>query len=134
MNLRSKQFWKLHQTNKFKIVKPDIVIHNENTKTKIILDTKWKLPDNNIPADDDLKQMFVYNEYWTGKTAVLLYPNAAYTTEPIYHKGSFVQKKNAVGTHDCGVMKMSVLDKDNAGLDSGIGYRINKFLKDEILK
>jgi 5-methylcytosine-specific restriction enzyme subunit McrC len=88
-------------------------IKTKTNDTKIILDTKWKIPDNNIPADADLKQMFVYNEYWIGKNALLLYPNASYTELPIYYEGSFVKKEKAMATHGCGVMKMAVLDNKN---------------------
>jgi 5-methylcytosine-specific restriction enzyme subunit McrC len=130
----SKQFWKLNSSNGYKIVRPDIVIHNQTNDTKIIVDTKWKIPNNNIPADADLKQMFVYNEYWIAKNALLLYPNATYTEQPVYHEGSFVKKEKAITTHGCGVMKMAVLDKKNSTLDNTIGKRINDFLKDEILK
>jgi 5-methylcytosine-specific restriction enzyme subunit McrC len=130
----SKQFWKLNSSNGYKTVRPDIVIHNQTNDTKIILDTKWKIPDNNIPADSDLKQMFVYNEYWIGKNAILLYPNADYTEKPVFHEGSFVKKENAMATHGCGVMKMAVLDISIKNLDKTIGRRINKFLQKEILK
>lgn len=130
----SKQFWKLNSSNGYKTVRPDIVIHNETTDKKIILDTKWKIPNNNIPADADLKQMFVYNEYWIGKNALLLYPNASYSEMPEYHEGLFVKKKMALTTHGCGVMKIAILDKNNITLDNTIGKRINDFLKREILK
>jgi 5-methylcytosine-specific restriction enzyme subunit McrC len=130
----SKQFWKLNSGNSYKTVRPDIIVHNQTSNTKIIIDTKWKLPENNIPSDADLKQMFVYNEYWFGRNALLLYPNATYTDKPMYYEGSFVKKENAITTHGCGVMKMAVLDKMNMTLDTTIGKRINDFLKDEILK
>ena len=130
----SKQFWKLNSSTSFKTVRPDIVIHNLTNDTKIILDTKWKIPDNNIPADADLKQMFVYNEYWAGQNALLVYPNAVYTEKPDYQEGTFVKKEMVIATHSCGVMKMAVLDIKNMTLDNTIGKRINEFLKDEILK
>lgn len=56
-----KHFWKQTNTPRNKSIKPDIVI-NSGGRT-IIIDTKWKLPEDNIPSDNDLKQMFVYNEY-----------------------------------------------------------------------
>lgn len=130
----SRQFWKLNSSNGYKTVRPDIVIHNQTNDTKVILDTKWKIPENNIPADADLKQMFVYNEYWNGKNALLFYPSATYTDKPEYHEGSFVKKEKAITTHGCGVMKMAVLDSGNKNLDKTIGNRINKFLQKEILK
>ena len=87
-----------------------------------------------FPADADLKQMFVYNEYWSGENAILLYPNALYSDEPIYYKGTFAKKEKMLTSHGCGIMKIAVLDKTNTTLDRTIGKRINKFLKSEILK
>ncbi|WP_322518436.1 hypothetical protein U0033_24190 [Chitinophaga sancti] len=130
----SKGFWQLKKSNSVKTIRPDIIIHNTTNDFKVVLDTKWKLPDNNIPADADLKQMFVYNEYWQGKKAFLVYPSALYTNEPIYYEGTYMKKLKRLPTHDCGVMKIAVLDKTNQKLDMTIGRRINMFLKKEILK
>ena len=67
----SKSFWKLNGSTSIKKIRPDIVIHDQETGSSIILDTKWKIPDNNIPSDSDLKQMFVYNEYWSSETGIV---------------------------------------------------------------
>lgn len=125
----SKKFWKLDNQNMRKTIRPDIVIHDKNTGVNIILDTKWKIPDRNIPADEDLKQMYVYNEYWTSKNAILVYPNANYTEAPIYIGGTFAGKLKNTESHSCGVMRVSVLDKRNKNLDLVIGNRINDFLQ-----
>jgi 5-methylcytosine-specific restriction enzyme subunit McrC len=123
-----KDFWFLSNSNKKKTVRPDIVIENKDTKTSAIIDTKWKLPDNDIPADNDLKQMFVYNEYWNGRNAILLYPKADFADKPVYLKGIFSKKPGNVTAHNCGVMKASVLDKGNNVLDPIMGKRINDYL------
>lgn len=123
-----KHFWSLTNSNKKKTVRPDIVIENKDTKISAIIDTKWKLPDNNIPADDDLKQMFVYNEYWNGLNAILLYPKADFAEKPFYLEGSFSKKPGNIVAHNCGVMKTSVLDKENNTLDVFMGKRINDYL------
>ncbi|KAF0128488.1 MAG: 5-methylcytosine restriction system component-like protein [Bacteroidetes bacterium] len=128
-----KPFWKPACNTRFKIVKPDIVIHNQANDSKIIVDTKWKLPTNNIPADADLKQMFVYNEYWLGKNALLLYPHATFTDKPIYIAGEFAKKEKNSTTHACGIMKIAVLDHNNNNLDRTIGSRISNFLEKEKL-
>jgi 5-methylcytosine-specific restriction enzyme subunit McrC len=130
----SQSFWKLCNSNYSKTIKPDIVIQNLVSKQKIILDTKWKLPEKNTPADNDLKQMFVYNEFWNSTNAILVYPNAKYTDIPHYLEGSFLIKDLTKSKHSCGVMKMAVLDKQNSCLDLQIGQRINEFLKKEIFK
>ena len=137
----SKSFWKLNTSNRFKTVRPDIVVNN-GTST-VVLDTKWKIPDKNIPNDADLKQMFVYNEYWNSQNTILLYPNATFTEQPVFIEGTFakkpMEKKDSDNAevdkpmHKCGVMKMAVLDESNSILDISIGKRINNYLKEEIL-
>lgn len=124
----SKLFWKLNYSNRSKTVRPDIIIQNQSSNVNLVIDTKWKIPNNDIPADEDLKQMFVYNEYWNCRNAVLLYPWAKYTEEPVYLDGSFIKKGREFPVHGCGVMKISVLDKENFGLDHSIGQRINQYL------
>lgn len=128
----SKSFWKLDDSRTYKKIRPDIVIHDKETNFSVILDTKWKIPDNNIPSDSDLKQMFVYNEYWEGKQALLVYPEHSYTDEPIYFGGGFVKRKDVASNHNCGILKVAVLDKLNTKLDDTIGIRVNNFLNKHI--
>jgi 5-methylcytosine-specific restriction enzyme subunit McrC len=64
----SKTFWET------KTVRPDIFLHKKD-KPNIIVDTKWKIPKENTPSDEDLKQMFVYHLYFEADTTILLYPN-----------------------------------------------------------
>jgi len=138
-----KYFWKLTNKNRQKSIKPDIVITGKG-KT-IIIDTKWKLPEDNKPSDNDLKQMFVYNEYWDGITAILLYPHAFFGNVPVFESGEFYPIPNlnaytrnvgghveAVVMHTCGVMKISVLNQEKI-LDERIGRKINEYLLNKIL-
>lgn len=118
-------FWLSSTQDIAKKIKPDIVIEN-NMGIKIILDTKWKVPKNDIPDDGDLKQMFVYNEYWKSHHSILFYPNDLFLDEPLYHKGSFVKRQ-----HHCGIVKMSVLDKTHTLLNKDIGQMIFQFIKKE---
>jgi 5-methylcytosine-specific restriction enzyme subunit McrC len=64
-------------------VTPDLVVREAATgKVLLVGDTKWKIPSGGIPSDDDLKQMFVYNEVYSCPDAVLLYPSAAVSRSP----------------------------------------------------
>ncbi|WPU66531.1 McrC family protein [Peredibacter starrii] len=63
---RMKKFWK------DKVIKPDMLI--TNGRKVIIMDTKWKIPQDGTPTDADLKQVFVYNNYFDSPDSVLLYP------------------------------------------------------------
>ncbi len=70
-------FWQSDKVGE-KHLKPDILIEGlereGNTET-IILDTKWKLPYDQKPSDNDLKQMFAYNENFNAKAIFLIYPS-----------------------------------------------------------
>jgi 5-methylcytosine-specific restriction enzyme subunit McrC len=97
-----------------KSVRPDIVLLSDD-KT-LIVDTKWKLPEYDIPGDADLKQMFVYNEYWEGANSVLMYPKE--TGSHTYSEGHFVLggsvKENSENQrHRCGILKASVLQANS---------------------
>lgn len=122
-------FWKQTNKKRQKNIKPDIVV-SFNGKT-VIIDTKWKLPEDNIPSGDDLKQMFVYNEFWNSMDAILLYPSAEFREVPLHNEGSFYISDQAKNKHKCGVLRISLLDKFNNHLDTTIGERINKFLVDK---
>ncbi|MCQ4035838.1 McrC family protein [Kaistella montana] len=55
-----------------KRIRPDIVLKTKDET--FVIDTKWKIVKANNPADDDLKQMFVYNLHWKAEKTLLLYP------------------------------------------------------------
>jgi 5-methylcytosine-specific restriction enzyme subunit McrC len=53
-------------------IQPDIVLAIDNQN--IIIDTKWKKLTKVSPAMDDLRQLFVYNQYFDARHSVLVYP------------------------------------------------------------
>ncbi|RXG24257.1 5-methylcytosine-specific restriction enzyme subunit McrC [Leeuwenhoekiella aequorea] len=97
---RSKTFW-----NGITI-RPDIVIR-KGDHTAMIIDTKWKIIDQYKPSTNDLRQMYVYNEYWKSTQAILLYPSnkekvtAVKQFEPIKDKGE---------NHSCGLAWINILE------------------------
>lgn len=129
----SKKFWQPVYSGSLKTIRPDIVIHNKTNDRKVVLDTKWKIPENNIPDDADLKQMFVYNEYWNSKNSILIYPDASFSEAPVFRKGVFHSKEKSEFIHNCGLMQLSVLDCTNNRLDTAIGKRMNDFLEKSVL-
>lgn len=87
-----KRFWYNETHDFYKSVRPDIVVTKE--EKKIVLDTKWKILDDNRPGDDDLKQMFVYNLLWDADKSVLIYPGKNLPSSGSYlHFNLSAQKK-----------------------------------------
>jgi 5-methylcytosine-specific restriction endonuclease McrBC regulatory subunit McrC len=70
-------------------VKPDILVQDDAGDTVLVIDTKWKVSAS--PHDDDLKQMFVYNELLEGPRSILLCPRTASSKDV---RGTFVDKKH----------------------------------------
>ena len=94
-------------------IRPDIVIEiRENT---FVIDTKWKNIKFSKPSTQDLRQMYVYNDYWKSYKAVLLYPTENKSIAPTFHP--FDEKD-----HHCGIGKINILTtgKLNANIGSEI--------------
>lgn len=85
-------------------VRPDIVLRAksgpERGEALLIADTKWKVPSHGVPSDDDLKQMFVYNELLAGARSVLIYPRCV--DVPSHHAP--FQRRN----HSCEQLHLEV--------------------------
>jgi 5-methylcytosine-specific restriction enzyme subunit McrC len=90
-------------------VKPDIVVRErvdrDPGKTLLVIDTKWKVPSNGLPSDDDLKQMFVYNELLGGARSMLLYPA---TSKSFSASGMYASKQ-----HGCEQRHVGLFEKTN---------------------
>ncbi|RZJ75114.1 MAG: restriction endonuclease [Flavobacterium sp.] len=115
-------FW--NSTTSTKTVKPDLVMVGRGQT--IVIDTKWKQPDEDWPQDNDLKQMLVYKLYYHADEAILLYPNVSnsYCTDGYFnnelHYTTSVQNTFAIS------------DKLNLGCKMGFLNVIeNKHLVDE---
>jgi 5-methylcytosine-specific restriction enzyme subunit McrC len=59
-----------------KSLRPDVVVDFDGpeNRERVILDTKWKIPRDGQPSDNDLKQMYAYNLQFGSRLSVLLYP------------------------------------------------------------
>ena len=96
----SKMFWLSSTYNKNKPIRPDILVMKEK-KCVAVLDTKWKCPDNTKPSDADLKQMYVYHDYWNTDRTALIYPGNSEKVE-----GHFIKDKEE--TAECSMLFLPI--------------------------
>ncbi|MDA3884798.1 MAG: restriction endonuclease [Candidatus Delongbacteria bacterium] len=68
----SKYFWRPNKGSRSKMI-PDIVINKDIKNEAVVLDTKWKNYDDK-PNPDDLRQLYVYHEYYYAQKVALVYP------------------------------------------------------------
>jgi len=66
----SKRFWK------GKSLRPDILLHHIPTGKRFVIDTKWKNYSYDTISSQDLRQIYVYADYWQAFGGMLLYPHA----------------------------------------------------------
>jgi len=102
-------------------IRPDILI--QKGTTKYVIDTKWKNINGSKPSTDDLRQMYVYNDYWQSEKAMLLYPANATFFEAKDFKSFNVLDGNDTH-HACGLGKIAVFGAGSNKLDDGIGRTI----------
>ncbi|MDK2773213.1 MAG: McrC family protein [Flavobacterium sp.] len=98
----TKYFWK-PENGRRTSMKPDIYI--ETGSKTIVLDTKWKNLNGYNPSPDDLRQMYVYHEYFDAEKVALVYPG----NSQFGKKGNYFDKE---GNHDskkqCSVVLIDV--------------------------
>ncbi|MCA9628850.1 MAG: hypothetical protein KC766_14325, partial [Myxococcales bacterium] len=92
------KFWRGHVT---RTVRPDLVIWRGDA-VQWIGDTKWRVPDHTGPKDNELKQMFVYNELLKAARSLLIYPSARERRQAPIVSLFFVRE------HSCGVATLDV--------------------------
>ena len=86
-----------------RVIRPDIVLCDaKNDAVRAILDTKWKVLLGAGPTDDDLKQMFAYNEIFAAPQAVLLYPSSG-AIPTVSENGAFVDR-----SHACRIVELGI--------------------------
>jgi 5-methylcytosine-specific restriction enzyme subunit McrC len=119
---QSEKFWQTDLLTK--TIRPDIVIKRNDLNETIIIDTKWKIVDDLIPADDDLKQMYIYNLFWECNRSILLYP----ANKARENKGDYIDylSKPELGSK-CSVQTISILNEQNK-LDEMLGTKVIKLL------
>lgn len=93
-------------------IRPDIVIEKEGET--YIIDTKWKNINGSKPSTNDLRQMYVYNDYWKANKSILLYPSEQSQVPKFINFDGF--------SDQCSIGKLHILDGKK--LNDKIGYEI----------
>ncbi|MDI1304064.1 MAG: restriction endonuclease [bacterium] len=99
----SKHFWK-PENGRRTAMKPDIYIETDNGN--IVLDTKWKNLNGYNPSPDDLRQMYVYHEYFDAKKVALVYPGNSENSKA----GTYLKKD---GEHDNKICSVVLINVEN---------------------
>lgn len=98
----TKSFWQPQSGSK-STIRPDVVI--KSATHCLVLDTKWKNLSGYNPSTNDLRQMYVYHEYYEAHKVALVYPgDAAASTSGIF----FDKVSGAAGTMQCSVICIPV--------------------------
>ena len=107
-------------------LRPDIVVTCEGER--FVIDTKWKALSSPEPSDEDLRQIFAYNQIFDSAHSVLLYPdiNRVQSRTGVF-KGSLNRSGERVN-HRCTVKFAQ------AWIRAGDEYRLNPGLGAEVLK
>lgn len=67
-----KNFWKTDNRKPNSII-PDIVIKNKKNEF-FVIDTKWKSLEGKNPSPSDLRQLYVYHQFYNANKVALVYP------------------------------------------------------------
>jgi 5-methylcytosine-specific restriction enzyme subunit McrC len=100
----SKDFWKPENANRTMKIRPDIVV-NKDSKNCVVLDTKWKNLNGYNPSPDDLRQMYVYHEYFGAQKTALVYPGEGAETKGTY---SIKDEKSIDQKRKCYIIPVNV--------------------------
>jgi len=111
---QKKSFWRRQY------IQPDIYLEIDNQR--FVIDTKWKMLKHIQPSSQDLKQLYVYCNYFNAQKGILLYPaissNFNTVNEPYQ---PILQEESA---YNCQIVTAPILQNN----------RINREIADVLLK
>lgn len=107
-------FWKN------RLIRPDIILETEGQKA--IIDTKWKVLKRGEPSMEDLRQLYVYNQYFGASSGILIYPNQNNLSGKVTNPIPFSQIVNQKEASTCQVYFAPVVE--DGQLNTLIGKQI----------
>ncbi len=117
-------FWRADGARSATPVKPDILIKLPSGQSYVI-DTKWKNLDNTTPSVEDLRQLYVYHEYFLADKVAIVYPgNSSY-----FVKGNYLPPKGKTDwIKECSVLPLKV-DPNIANWQQEIAEQVMSWVK-----
>lgn len=97
-------------------LRPDLVV--QSPEGRLVIDTKWRVLAAGKPTADELRQIYVYCDYFGADTGVLLYPMAGRQNKQ--QTRAFAPVPGRAGMRYCRVQFASVFD-NNGRLNREIG-------------
>ena len=118
----SQLFW-AHKT-----IRPDILVafRKGDATQSVIIDTKWKIVDEDYPSDRDLQQMFTYNIQFNSNHAILLYPSIGQNN--VGKKAYGVSKGTRGFTHSCEMYFMELFEPSLNIIDRNFGRKFISYI------
>ena len=121
-----KAFWKAERGYGVRMI-PDILIEVNNHR--YVLDTKWKNLNGYMkPSPDDLRQMYVYHDYFLAQKVALVYPGPTHIVGGNYYHndGSYHEVGHKMNKH-CAIMQIGI-EEDFTKWKSSIIAEISGFI------
>ncbi len=92
-------------------IRPDIIL-KKNNEVVLVIDTKWKNIDQSQPSTHDLRQMYVYNDYWKTTKSLLLYPSNN-SDLGIFKNFESIIDGEEYHRHQCALGRISIFNEEN---------------------
>ncbi len=102
-------------------IRPDIVLKKGGET--IIIDTKWKRPNNNSASIEDLRQMYAYGRFWKTNKLVLLYPGLGFDSGYLPYPN---KNDHDSDYHQCKTLFVNILEGDK--IDTNLAFKIIQHL------
>lgn len=101
----SQVFWGQHR------LRPDLVI--TTPRGRWVLDTKWRVPDSPQPTAEELRQIYVYCDYFRAEHGVLIYPRTDHR-QPAGRSLPFtpIPGLSSIPARTCQIQFATVVDQD----------------------
>lgn len=109
-------------------MRPDILLQHKETNEVIVLDTKWKYLLRVIPEATDLRQMYVYHQFYNSTKTALLYPGSEFSIT----KGNYFlpTEIKSLSTNECSVVQLQT-NKHLKVWQENIKAEISKIIDEE---